>query len=239
MPASRRSYTQHCGLAARARPRRRSGGRCSSSAIPPRSPALRRSSAGLEGITTNLLAQASPRDEGGGARRARREGPEARALPMFMRSPTRGLALEPAVMELARWGVRHLLNHPRRGDRRDIGWALLSMKRRYLKQLGLRCRNGRAGSGGSNSSSAGEHLGVLERPSERAGVETPLRTSRKHSSMSSFEGSRAPCSRARRRPHGCPVTATNGERFWARLRPLLARHRAVEVRGEKAVLGRA
>src|SRR5689334_25171292 len=41
-----------------------------------------------------------------------------------------GRALEPAVMELARWGGR-LLEHPRRGDKRDIGWALPSMKRRY------------------------------------------------------------------------------------------------------------
>src|SRR5689334_24472172 len=41
-----------------------------------------------------------------------------------------GRALEPAVMELARWGGR-LLAAPRPDDRFDVGWALLSMKRRY------------------------------------------------------------------------------------------------------------
>ena len=33
-------------------------------------------------------------------------------------------------MELGRWGGR-FLKHPRRGDRKDLGWALLALRRRY------------------------------------------------------------------------------------------------------------
>lgn len=41
-----------------------------------------------------------------------------------------GRALEPVVMEIARWGGR-FMDAPRKDDALDIGWALLSTKRRY------------------------------------------------------------------------------------------------------------
>ncbi|HVJ14156.1 MAG TPA: helix-turn-helix domain-containing protein [Polyangiaceae bacterium] len=47
-----------------------------------------------------------------------------------------GAALEPVIMELGRWGGRFLTT-PERDDRLDIGWGLLSMKRRYAGGLKL------------------------------------------------------------------------------------------------------
>jgi len=68
-------------------------------------------------------------------------------------------------MELARWGGR-LLDHPRQSDKRDIGWALLSMKRRYAGGLDFVAEvttNGR-----SFELVFADRLGVEEKRSDRA-----------------------------------------------------------------------
>ncbi len=49
-----------------------------------------------------------------------------------------GRALEPALHALARWGGLFLPAKPKRGDRFDLGWYLLSLKRRYLPGEGVR-----------------------------------------------------------------------------------------------------
>jgi hypothetical protein len=71
------------------------------------------------------------------------------------------------VMELARWGGR-LLEHPRRSDKRDIGWALLSMKRRYAGGLDFVAE---VSTGGRVFELVfADRLGVAEKRSERATV---------------------------------------------------------------------
>ena len=88
----------------------------------------------LPGITTNLLAKRLKEMEGMGVlERTTLASPaqsEAYAL-----SPL-GEALEPAVMELARWGGA-FMDGPEPEDRFDIGWGLLSLKRRYRGGLSL------------------------------------------------------------------------------------------------------
>jgi len=79
----------------------------------------------LPGITTNLLADRLKALAAAGlARRVEVDGSAAWAL------TAQGLLLEPVIMELARFGATTMTS-PRRGERVDIGWALLSMKRRY------------------------------------------------------------------------------------------------------------
>jgi DNA-binding HxlR family transcriptional regulator len=126
--ADRRSYHQFCGLA---RALDLVGERWTLLIVrnlllgPKRYSDLLR---GLPGITTNLLAK-----------RLR----EMQELGLVERSadPSRaeryeltelGRALEPPVMELARWGSRFLVDGPASDDVLDIGWGLLSLKRRYV-----------------------------------------------------------------------------------------------------------
>src|SRR5262245_62609853 len=45
-----------------------------------------------------------------------------------------GAALEPAIMELGRWGGR-FMDAPKKSDTVNIAWGLLSMKRRYRGNL--------------------------------------------------------------------------------------------------------
>lgn len=75
----------------------------------------------LEGLTTNLLAD-------------RLRSMQKRGLiektPAGYRLTGAGEELEPAIMALARWGGRYM-GSPAPGDRRDLGWALLSYKRQY------------------------------------------------------------------------------------------------------------
>jgi DNA-binding HxlR family transcriptional regulator len=82
----------------------------------------------LPGITTNLLAKRLRElVEAGLLEKVTLPPPastEAYALTQA------GAALEPAVMALAGWGGRYM-DKPRRDDRVDVGWALLSLKRRY------------------------------------------------------------------------------------------------------------
>ena len=83
----------------------------------------------LPGITTNLLAKRLKELERAGL--VARVEPEPGDPVRRWRLTEDGAALEPAIMELARWGGRRL-DRPRRGDRVDLRWAMLSLKRRYL-----------------------------------------------------------------------------------------------------------
>lgn len=86
----------------------------------------------LDGITTNLLAKRL-RDMARSALVEKRPAPPPASGELYALTED-GRALEPVLMELGRWGGK-LLQHPRRGDQRNIGWALLSMKRRYAGGL--------------------------------------------------------------------------------------------------------
>lgn len=83
--------------------------------------------ASLPGLTTNLLA-------------SRLKDLEEQALVERTTDGYRltedGAALEPVVMELARFGGRYL-GRPARGERVDLAWGLLSLKRRYHGGLEL------------------------------------------------------------------------------------------------------
>ncbi len=86
----------------------------------------------LPGITTNLLAKRLHELE-------QAELVHKELLPLGVtvyRLTEAGRALEPVVMELGRWGGRFMTT-PGRGDTFNLGWALLSLKRRY--RGGLSC----------------------------------------------------------------------------------------------------
>lgn len=76
----------------------------------------------LPGITTNLLADRLKELTAAGIVT---DGYELTEL---------GAALEPAIMELARWGGR-FMDAPKKSDTVDPGWMLLSLKRRYVGGL--------------------------------------------------------------------------------------------------------
>jgi DNA-binding HxlR family transcriptional regulator len=80
----------------------------------------------LPGITTNLLAARLKDMEAGGL--VTRRTASGRAV-SYELTPV-GAALEPAIMELGRWGGR-FMDAPKKTDTVNIGWGLLSMKRRY------------------------------------------------------------------------------------------------------------
>jgi DNA-binding HxlR family transcriptional regulator len=86
----------------------------------------------LPGITTNLLAARLKGMEAGGLV-ARRQA--AAGATVYELTPL-GAALEPAIMELGRWGGR-FMDAPKKTDTVNIGWGLLSMKRRYRGGLGM------------------------------------------------------------------------------------------------------
>lgn len=120
-----RSYHQHCGLA---RALDRVGERWTllmvrELLLGPRSYAQFLES--LPGLTTNLLARRLKRMQEVGLIVRSGRGPGTR-----YRLTEMGLALEPAVMALAAWGGR-FMQEGLAEDRRDLGWALLSFKRRY------------------------------------------------------------------------------------------------------------
>jgi DNA-binding HxlR family transcriptional regulator len=79
----------------------------------------------LPGITTNLLAKRLAEMEAAQLIERRSE----HGVQLWALTPT-GEALEPVVLELGRFGWRYL-DRPRRGERVDIGWALVALKRRY------------------------------------------------------------------------------------------------------------
>lgn len=78
----------------------------------------------LPGITTNLLAARLRAMEASGIV-ARQSGPPPRYELTAL-----GAALEPVVVELGRWGA-NFMDQPRRQDTTNVGWGLLSLKRRY------------------------------------------------------------------------------------------------------------
>jgi DNA-binding HxlR family transcriptional regulator len=82
----------------------------------------------LPGITTNLLAQRLREMESLGIVQ-RVEKPPPVAATVYELTELGG-ALEPAIMELARWGSR-FLSRPAPGETVNVGWGLLSLKRRY------------------------------------------------------------------------------------------------------------
>jgi DNA-binding HxlR family transcriptional regulator len=90
---------------------------------------------GLPGITTNLLAQRLREMEQAGLV-VRRAAPSPVRAQLYELGE-HGRALEPALMELARWGGRFMASGPGEDDTRDIGWGLLSLKRRYRGGLAL------------------------------------------------------------------------------------------------------
>jgi DNA-binding HxlR family transcriptional regulator len=82
----------------------------------------------LPGITTNLLAARLRELESAGLVLKRKAAPPVRATVYELGAS--GRALEPAIMELARWGGR-FMDGPKAQDTLNIGWGLLSLKRRY------------------------------------------------------------------------------------------------------------
>jgi DNA-binding HxlR family transcriptional regulator len=90
---------------------------------------------GLPGITTNLLAARLREMERTGLVVKRKAPAPVRAVVYELTAA--GRALEAAIMELARWGGR-FMGQPDPRDRMNIGWGLLSMKRRYVGGLRLR-----------------------------------------------------------------------------------------------------
>jgi DNA-binding HxlR family transcriptional regulator len=90
---------------------------------------------GLPGITTNLLAARLREMERRGLVEKRQAPPPVRAQVYELTAS--GRALEAAIMELARWGGR-FMTAPDPRDRVNIGWGLLSLKRRYLGGLRVR-----------------------------------------------------------------------------------------------------
>jgi len=80
----------------------------------------------LQGLTTNLLAKRLKDLQRWGLIERQGSGSATR----YRLTPD-GAALEPAIMELARWGGRYMGEPPGPLDRLDLSWALLSRKRVY------------------------------------------------------------------------------------------------------------
>ena len=89
----------------------------------------------LPGITTNLLAKRLKELEAEGLV-AREDKPRPLAATAYALTD-KGVALEPALQELARWGGRFYMEKPHHSDVFNVGWALLSLKRRYRKNVEL------------------------------------------------------------------------------------------------------
>jgi DNA-binding HxlR family transcriptional regulator len=88
----------------------------------------------LPGLTTNLLAKRLAEMTAAGLLRRETLPPPLRAE-VYALTP-RGQALEPVLLELARWGGP-LMDRPRPGEAQHPGWALLSLKNRYRGGLEL------------------------------------------------------------------------------------------------------
>jgi DNA-binding HxlR family transcriptional regulator len=130
----RRNYKQFCGLA---RALDRVGERWTLLVVRNLMLGPRRYSDLLEelpGLTTNLLAARLRELEQMDLVVKRKTPPPVRAT-VYELTPA-GRALEPALMELARWGGR-FMDRPTKADTVNIGWALLSLKRRYHGGLAL------------------------------------------------------------------------------------------------------
>ncbi len=78
--------------------------------------------AGLPGITTNLLAARLA---------AMQEHGIVKKFDGAYELDQVGLELEPAVMALGQWGSRYLKEGPKRGDKLDLAWAVVALRRRF------------------------------------------------------------------------------------------------------------
>jgi DNA-binding HxlR family transcriptional regulator len=131
---ARKSYRQHCGVA---RALDRVGERWTLLITRNLLLGPRRYSdllAELPGITTNLLAKRL-RELEELAIVAKEVLAPPIGVTVYRLTPV-GRALEPVVMELGRWGFR-FMGRPSPRDTFNLGWALLSLKRRY--RGGLTC----------------------------------------------------------------------------------------------------
>lgn len=89
----------------------------------------------LPGLTTNLLAKrlTSLREAGLVEKIPAPKGDPGPGQRGSYALTPRGRAIEPALMELGRWGAQALPSIPSPHDRFDLGWALISSKRRYSR----------------------------------------------------------------------------------------------------------
>jgi DNA-binding HxlR family transcriptional regulator len=118
----------------------------------------------LPGITTNLLAKRLKEMAAAGLVERTLSAAPLRT-PVYSLTPL-GAALEPVIMELGRWGTRFLAE-PVGGDTVNIGWALLSLKRRYRGGL-ARSVGFRIGERSFELVFERAYLGVLEREPTRS-----------------------------------------------------------------------
>ncbi|HYQ02063.1 MAG TPA: helix-turn-helix domain-containing protein [Polyangiaceae bacterium] len=102
----------------------------------------------LPGITTNLLAKRLRELEEAGVV-DKQQLPSPNSVSVYRLTDV-GRALEPVILELGRWGSR-FMTVPQRGDTVNLGWAFLSLKRRY-----------RGGQSFTVLVEAGEHRFTLE-----------------------------------------------------------------------------
>lgn len=85
----------------------------------------------LPGITTNLLAERLQAMQEADLIATRRTSGPAPAT-VYELTP-RGLELEPVVLALGAFGAPYLAA-PKRGDRRHVRWAMVSIKRRFVPE---------------------------------------------------------------------------------------------------------
>ena len=159
-----RSYQQHCGLA---RALDHLGERWTLLIVRELLLGPRRYGdllATLDGITTNLLAKRLQEMSAAAIVQKQALAPPASGEAYVLTES--GRALEPVIMELGRWGGRFLMD-PRKDDRRNIGWGLISMKRRYLGSAPFVLEL-QAGSRRFEVTLGEERLGVAERAAGRA-----------------------------------------------------------------------
>ncbi|HKU41284.1 MAG TPA: winged helix-turn-helix transcriptional regulator, partial [Polyangiales bacterium] len=81
--------------------------------------------------TTNLLAERLQDMQAAGLIAARRTSAPS-AVTVYELTP-RGLELEPVVLALGKFGAPYLTT-PKRGDRRHVRWAMVSLKRRFVPE---------------------------------------------------------------------------------------------------------
>ncbi|HLT34685.1 MAG TPA: helix-turn-helix domain-containing protein [Enhygromyxa sp.] len=132
---SKRSYHQHCGLA---KALDVVGSRWTLLIVRELLLGPRRWSQlldSLPGLTTNLLAKrlVELQEQGLIERLPAVPGDPEPGRRGTYQLTDRGRALEPALMELGRWGAHQLPARPDPRDRFDLGWALISSKRRYSR----------------------------------------------------------------------------------------------------------
>jgi DNA-binding HxlR family transcriptional regulator len=128
VPEKRRNYRQFCGMA---RALDRVGERWTLPIVRNLLLGSRRYSDllhELPGITTNLLAKRLREMSAAGLIERTWTDSPAR-VPVYALTEL-GAALEPVIMELGRWGGR-FMGEPNEDDTVNIGWGLLSIKRRY------------------------------------------------------------------------------------------------------------